>query len=260
MTRRWRAGASIATTRAALACAIAALAGCGFIPRAAVVPMPTAIDRTTCATSTDTLLVLLPGRGMLTSEFVGEGFIEAVRSRRLAVDVLRADAHIAYYENERIAPRLREDVIAPAQARGYRHIWLVGISLGGLGALVYANDHPSDIEGVVALAPYLGEPATISAIASAGGLRQWTPPAANGDLSLRLWSSLKPYAMQANPPGRPPLYLGYGVEDRLAPGHRVLAADLPAERVATTPGGHDWPEWRRLWNSLLPRLPLPQCD
>ena len=260
MTRGRRTGATLLTLVTS-----ALISACGFLPRDAVVPMPTLLDRSACAASADTLLVMLPGRGMLTSEFAGEGFIGEVQSRRLAVDVLRADAHIAYYDNRRIALRLREDVIAPALARGYRHIWLVGISLGGLGALVYANEHPGDIEGVVVLAPYLGEPPVIDEIASAGGLRQWdgyesAGDSSNGELSRRLWKSLKPYATQPDPAGRPTLYLGYGLDDRLAPGHRLLAAALPGERVATTPGGHDWPEWRRLWSTLLPRLPLPRCN
>lgn len=224
--------------------------------------MPTALDRSACAPHADTLLVLLPGRGMLPSEFASEGFVAAVQEYRLAVDVLRADAHIGYYDQERIAARLREDVIAPAQARGYRAIWLVGISLGGFGALVYAGARPADLAGVVTLAPYLGEREAIDEIAAAGGLRDWAAPAmpAQADRGRRLWRELKPYAMAADPPGRPPLYLGYGLDDRLAPGHRVLAAALPGERVYTTPGGHDWPAWNRLWRSMLPRLPLPRCS
>lgn len=255
MTRRQ--GASLAATLIAIA-----LAGCGFLPRPAVLPMPTLLDRAICPGPADTLLVLLPGRGMLISEFADEGFIDAVRGQRLAVDVLRADAHIAYYDDQHIAPRLREDVVAPAQARGYRRIWLVGISLGGLGALAYANERPTDLAGVVVLAPYLGEPPVIAEIGGAGGLRQWelTPAgAASDDPGRRLWRSLKPYAMQPDPPDKPPLYLGYGLDDRLAPGHRLLAAALPGERVATTPGGHDWPQWRRLWADTLARLPLPRC-
>ena len=226
-----------------------------------MVPMPTALERSTCTANVDTLLVLLPGRGMLPAEFVREGFVAAVQERRLAVDVLRVDAHLGYYDNERIAPRLREDVVGPAQARGYRAIWLVGISLGGLGALVYAGERPADLAGVVTLAPYLGERAAIDEISAAGGLRDWPSPAmaAEADLGRRLWRSLKPYAMAADPPGRPPLYLGYSLDDRLAPGHRLLAAALPGERVYTTPGGHDWPQWRRLWRRMLVQLPLPRC-
>jgi hypothetical protein len=53
--------------------------------------------------------------------------------------------------------------------------------------------------------------------------------------------------------------MGYGVDDRFAFSHRLLAAALPADRVFTTEGGHDWPEWMRLWRRMLPTLPLPGC-
>ena len=248
--------------RLAAAAAVAAwLTACSLVPRPAVVPMPTALERSRCTAEADTLLVLLPGRGMLPAEFAAEGFVAAVEERRLAVDVLRADAHLGYYDNERIVPRLREDVVGPAQARGFRAIWLVGISLGGFGALAYAGERPADLAGVVALAPYLGEREAIEEIAAAGGLRDWAGPAlpARTDLGRRLWLSLKPYATAADPPDRPPLYLGYGLDDRLAPGHRLLAAALPGERVYTTAGGHDWPAWRRLWHGMLAQLPLPRC-
>lgn len=56
-----------------------------------------------------------------------------------------------------------------------------------------------------------------------------------------------------------PLYLGYATDDRFAFSHRLLAAALPPERVFTTEGGHDWPEWTRLWRRMLPTLPLPGC-
>lgn len=235
------------------------LSACGFLPREAVVPMPTQFDKTSCAASADTLLVLLPGRGMLPAEFAGEGFIDAVRSNRLAVDVLRADAHIAYYEQQLIVRQLREDVIAPAQARGYRKIWLVGISLGGAGALAYANEYPADITGIVALAPYLGEQNVIDDVASAGGLKGWVPPTMTDDIGRKLWRSLKPHAAERDPPGRPVLYLGYGLDDRLGPGHRQLGAALPTDRVFTAAGGHDWPAWKQLWATMLPRLQLPGC-
>ena len=78
-------------------------------------------------------------------------------------------------------------------------------------------------------------------------------------IGRKLWRSLKPYATQKDPSGKPALFLGYGLEDRLAPGHRLLSASLPADRVFTTAGGHDWPAWKRLWAEMLPTLPLPRC-
>lgn len=256
-----RRGQRLAVIGATAALAVA-LSGCALLPRPAVLPMPTAFDRSACTAQADTLLVLLPGRGMLPDEFAQEGFVAAVQERKLAVDVLRADAHMGYYDKEQIALRLRADVIAPAQARGYRAIWIVGISLGGLGALIYAGERPADLAGVVALAPYLGERDASDEVAAAGGLRDWTPPAGPlpaTDLGRRLWRGLQPYAAAKSPPGQPPLYLGYGEDDRFAPTLHVLAAALPGEQVYTTAGGHDWPEWNRLWRGMLAHLPLPRC-
>jgi hypothetical protein len=55
----------------------------------------------------------------------------------------------------------------------------------------------------------------------------------------------------------PPLYLGFGLADRFAANHRLLADALPAGRVFTTEGGHDWPQWSQLWRKMLDVLPLP---
>ncbi len=69
------------------------------------------------------------------------------------------------------------DVVLPARAAGYDTIWLAGTSLGGIGALLYLRDHPDDLAGVLALAPYLGEEGVIREIERAGGPASWQPPA-----------------------------------------------------------------------------------
>jgi pimeloyl-ACP methyl ester carboxylesterase len=71
------------------------------------------------------------------------------------------------------AERLRAEVIEPAQARGYDDIWLLGVSIGGFGSLLYAGEFPADIRGIVLLAPYLGGSRTPRAIEAAGGLEVW---------------------------------------------------------------------------------------
>lgn len=227
--------------------------------------MTTQLDRSACPRETDTLLVLLPGAYSNPQEFEREGFIEAVRQRGLAVDVQRVDAHLGYYTNGSIVDRLHDDVVSRARASGYHSVWIVGISIGGFGGLVYAQIHPGELAGIVALAPYLGERLTSTGIDNAGGLALWRGAVPAPDASARerrelmLWGWLRGYAARPPADGLPPLWLGWGVDDRFAFSHRMLAAVLPQERVATTPGGHDWPEWRRLWNDLLPRLPLPRC-
>ena len=53
----------------------------------------------------------------------------------------------------------------------------------------------------------------------------------------------------------PPLYLGFGLADRFASNHQLLAEALPQDRVFTTEGGHQWAPWRRLWARFLDRAP-----
>ena len=248
---------------------LCALLGTGCASRPVTVPMPTRFDAGACPATTDTLLVLLPGARSPIDEFEREGFIDAVRERGLAVDVVRADAHRAYYDASlAVVQRLHEDVIAPARTRGYRSIWIAGISLGGLGGVLYAQARPADLAGLVLIAPYLGERATATEIDNAGGLLRWQAPTGPLQPAQResresrdpaLWRWLQGRAARPTDAGAPPLYLGYGLDDRFAFNHRLLAAALPADRVAITEGGHDWPEWKRLWRSLLSTLPLPRC-
>ena len=244
----------------ALCAGLLLLSGCGLL-RPATVPLATERDLASCSAKTDTLLVFLPGAYSTIDEFVREGFVQEVRQRRVAADIVMADAHMAYYNKRSVVDRLEADVLVPARAAGYRSIWLVGISVGGLGALIHEEQMPGGVTGIVALAPYLGEPELTREIGKAGGLAAWQAP--TGPLPLeqmetRLWRWLQVHAAR-QPPGAPALYLGYGTEDRFADSHRLLAAALPPQRVFTTPGGHDWAPWRRLWQQVLAVLPLPTC-
>ena len=236
---------------AALA-AVALLAGCGLLPRASTVPLRVLADNATCSSRPQTLLVMLPGASSLPEEFLQEGFVLALRERRLALDVALVDAHLGYYKDKTILERLQADVIAPARAKGYRKIWLVGVSLGGLGALIQARAQPADADGLMLLAPYLGERRVTDAVQADGGLKAWrgaAPDPMPEDDDLLLWQWLQAYSTA--PTLRPPLVLGYALGDRLAPANQLLSASLPADNVFTTAGGHDWPEWRRLWNRML---------
>lgn len=246
--------------------ALFAVAACGGVRKTSV-PMATSIEKSACAREVDTLLVFLPGAYSTPDEFQREGFITAMHDNRVAADVMLVDAHLGYYNNKSILERLSADVMAPARAQGYKKIWIVGISVGGFGGLLYAQTHPGELAGLVTLAPYLGERVTSTDIFNAGGLARWrgpleAPPGSNpaAPNETQLWQWLRGYVgFTRTGQARPALYLGYGVDDRFAYSHRLLAAALPAERVFTTPGGHDWPEWKRLWLQMLPTLPLLTC-
>jgi pimeloyl-ACP methyl ester carboxylesterase len=199
------------------------------------------------------LLVFLPGLGDSDEDFVDHGFVDAVRARRLSVDVLSVNATIGYYAKRTLVPRIETDVLAPARASGYAQIWLAGISMGGLGSALVAKQHGNELAGVVLIAPYLGDDRVLREIDGAGGLARWKPPATvdEDDYQHDLWRWLK--GATAQPASAPPIYLAAGDQDKLAFGHRLLGAQLPKERVFHTPGKHDWGPWAILWADFLDR-------
>ena len=105
------------------------------------------------------------------------------RTSRMAVD-----AHYGYYGRRTLRERLAQDVVLPARSR-YREVWLVGISMGGMGALSYVAQYPDHIARALLLAPYLGE-------------TEW------------MWRWIR------DQPAHPRLYLGYGSRDRFAAANR----------------------------------------
>ena len=196
------------------------------------------------------LLIMLPGARDTPEDLASHGFIRAIRERSLAVDVVAVDAHLGYYLERTVAERLEQDIIASARARGYKRIWFMGISLGGLGSLIYARAHPGEVEGEVLLAPFLSNRGLIDDVIRAGGLDRWQPgEIAADDEERQLLAWLKAY--RTDEPRLPKIYLGYGTGDRFAPASALLATRLPVGQVATIEGGHDWPTWFNLWNQLL---------
>jgi pimeloyl-ACP methyl ester carboxylesterase len=176
--------------------------------------------------------------------------VDAVLRSEAPADLVAVDMHVGYYARRTVLERLRQDVIAPAREAGYEKIWLVGISLGGLGASLYAAEHAADLEGLVLLAPFLGDPRIVGEIADAGGLGAWQPgERTEDDYQRRLWQWAKRYSKGSEK--LPALFLGYGEGDRFAPANRLLAQALPVECVLTVPGGHDWRTWQQLWHAFL---------
>ncbi len=219
------------------------------------VPIGTVDFRQPGAERQQTLLVFLPGIRDSAKSYAREGFVAAVRASGAKADMIGVEAHIGYYLKKEFLPRLKEDVILPAKRQGYRQIWLVGISLGGLGAVWYDVENPGDLAGIVALSPYLGEPEIVDEVARAGGLTAWQPP---GDIEKddqrKIWRGIKSYEQPKKRMGR--VFLGYGTEDKFATADGLLAAILPPSQLFTIRGGHDWKTWKTLWQSMLPVLPL----
>ena len=226
-----------------------------FLIRPAKVPMP-AVYHAAADVNVDGLIVFLPGIGDGPERFDQKGMIDIVRRIAPTYDIVAADAHLAYYQNQSVIDRLHEDIVGPVAHR-YQHIWVVGISMGGVGAASYAIEHPKIVEGVILLAPFLGRDELISEVADAGGLRQWIPPElADIDDSeqrqfYRLWRWYKTYAT-SDPPATV-LMLGFGTNDRLSDANQLIADVMPVNRVVTMPGGHKWTVWVPIFESLLQR-------
>lgn len=237
------------------------LASC-FMPRPAEVPVPVKFFAGE-ASESDELVVFLPGRGDDIDAYHRSGFIDALHQSYWPVDAVVVDAHLGYYIDRSLSERLYEDVLVPYRQRGYRRFLIVGVSLGGVGALRLREDYPGIISGVVLIAPYLGEEATIQAVSEAKSLEIWQQRL-DGREALEpgeeIWSWI---AAQYNPNTKtiPCMVLAFGSNDRFSAAAGVLSQYLPASQVFTNGGEHNWPSWHKLWVDILAaeRLPGANC-
>lgn len=197
-----------------------------------------------------TLLVFLPGIYDSTHDFEKNGFISELARRKLPVDSMFVDAGVHYYIAKKIVQRLHTDIILPARVEGYRHIWLVGVSLGGFGALLYAKEHPENISGVITIAPYLGKETITRKIATAGSVANVKDiKQGRYDYIYNLWAWLEMLAPESG--RRPPLFLAYGTEDKFVDANNLMASHLAKGHTLTIKGKHNWTSWKQLWQKLL---------
>ena len=196
------------------------------------------------------LVLLLPpiaGRGL---QYERSGFIEAVRERGFEVDLKVVDVNPMLYLQGRIVEVIKNEIIDPAKASGYSRLLLVGISLGGHGALLYVTQAAQDIDGVVLLAPFIGGFVIDDAIREAGGLTQWEDcPSIEWNYACDMWNLIKGFL--SVPGNKDKIVLGFGLEDGFAESNQVLAQQLPPNNVFKVSGGHDWVTWKRLWIKIL---------
>jgi hypothetical protein len=201
----------------------------------------------------DTLIVMLRGRSGSHKNFEKYGFIEACRARGLDTKILAPNTHMGYFMSRRFVDRMKTDVIDPAKQEGYDKIWLVGVSLGGLGSLIYTQDHPEDITGVFLISPFTGNDKILDEIIAQGGPLSWDPDATgekDSGWQRGFWKWLKTIPEQQN---LPPIHLSYGRQDRLIKGQQLLATLLPEEQVFTLEGDHKYTTFAQLWETFLDR-------
>ena len=211
-------------------------------------PLRTSAHPANPSSRANTLVVFLPGRGDSKEDFKAKGLLSQLSASGVEADVVAVDAHLGYYFKRSIIDRLSEDVIEPARQQGYRRIVVVGISLGGLGALLLERDRPGSVYALVLLSPYLGDrKALLEEIRAAGGAEKWAAgrPLRSGEVQDEIWTFLGQRAHTL-----PPTWLLTGEKDRLLPGQRLLAGLLPPENVRITDGAHKWATWRALWKHV----------
>ena len=213
--------------------------------RQAKTPMPHAVAQPGLSAG---LLVLLPGLRDRPGDFLKHAFVQDVPT---SWRVVAADAHLGYYRNRTLPARLEADVITPQPVRG--PLALAGISLGGMGSVLYfCETRDPTLTTLVLLSPFLGDEDIIEQLSSHESLKHWqADPEVGRQFERKLWRCLidTPW----NTGQAPRLWLAFGTEDDLRPGHELLASLLDDEHVERVAGGHDWPTWRRLWAEIAPR-------
>lgn len=219
----------------------------------ATVPMPSRTALTTRVEGAPVLL-FLPSAFGRPVDLIEHGFVDSVQRAGVHADVVIADAHIGYYHADIVVERLHRDVLAPMERAAGRPLWLVGVSLGCVGAMLYAADHP-EVTGVVAIAPWLGSRDALARVRAAGGWRAWDPADADGMLAwehrVHRWLHER-FVTAADAPGpRPRLLLATARGDRFGDAQRLLAAHLPPADCQWVEGGHDWPAWKAAWDAVL---------
>lgn len=197
------------------------------------------------------LIVFLRGLGGDNRDFVNEGFVDSVRLHNLPFDMTAPNAHFGYYFSQTITTRLKADVIDPAKINGYEKIWLVGLSMGGLGSLMYVKENPEEIAGVYLISPFLGYEKIIKEITQAGGVHLWQPGEYDpvDDWQRMFWHWLKQCSEGEKP--MPNLYLGFGSEDPFNPAHQLLKEILPTDHIFIIAGDHDKKTMTQLWSLFL---------
>lgn len=191
---------------------------------------------------------LLSGSYSTPEDFVREGFPQALERRGIAARIVMAEVRASWFSDGSVVQRVRETVVEPARAQGLSRVWLVGISLGGLACLAYAARHGEEIERMALLSPYPGTREVLREIDAAGGLAQWRPADAESNPEREAWAWLRDHGRNAP---RVDCYFASG--DRFAEGQRRIARCLPAAAVHEVAGGHEWRDWRAMWDDFLER-------
>jgi pimeloyl-ACP methyl ester carboxylesterase len=211
------------------------------------------------------LFIFLPGRRDRARDFGRHGFITLARAHVPRLDCVAVDATIGYYLDGSAPDRIQREIIVPARALPYNEIWLVGVSMGGMGAFWHHSRYPGEIAGLILLAPFVGDDRKLfTEIDTAGGATAWAKaqpvnnPKRKTDYQRELWRFLG--TIPSLPEPQPQIWVAYGDRDRLRPGIERLRTVIPPARLLQLPGAHRWQTWKAGFDQILARIDWPRSE
>lgn len=201
----------------------------------------------------DVLLVMVPGIGMTASDVGSQGLIGAAEASHRPIRIIVVDSGFDGYLDGSVETNLIATIARARDQFCPGRVWLTGISLGCQALLRCVKTQPDLAQGLILLTPYLASTGLIAEIARAGGLRAWSRAntgATEPERALMTWLAKTPMS------ALPSIFVGHAAADRFAMTAGLVAELLPADRVVTVPGAHDWASWKTLWQLILDRQPF----
>jgi S-formylglutathione hydrolase FrmB len=209
------------------------------------------------------VVYLLHGSGGNFHDWINDSLVENLARNKLILVMPEGDA--SYYVNAAGRPQDRyEDYIVqdvPANietnfpsVRGTAKRAIVGVSMGGFGAVKIALTHPGLYKFAGAMSPPLDAPRRAFSIRRVQ--QWWAFRSLFGSWDAETRSRSDPFLLvrSAEPSKAPYLFLSCGDQESLLPVNRQFAAVLDQDHLEhefdVAAGGHDWKQW----NTVLPIL------
>jgi hypothetical protein len=194
----------------------------------------------------DKLVVVLAEISDTVGELKRAGIAEAIQRGMPDADVELIAMPLPFTSKGQPANNIHNDIVQPAKSRGYREIYLAGVSKGALEAIMYEREHRGEIQGLVLISPVIGKDALINEIEDAGRLSTWNPGALPREIDRHAapreaWRHMKSWigdrARTRN------VWLICGQDDPASPTAKIIADVLPRRNVVFLPGNRDWKAW-----------------
>lgn len=201
----------------------------------------------------DSLIILLPGVYDTAETFKDEQFFTIARKAGIKADMVAANIHLWHLVQEMMIERIEKDIFRQIKNKGYKNIWFVGISLGGLNSLLFYQKYTREVCGVVVVSPYIADKGLIKELKQAGGIKNWQPDVIENKKTIEkrlllLWVWLQQQDIKNN---LNQVFLGYGKQDRYIESIKLFENILDKKNVIKVEGEHDWDTGQKIWQKQL---------